>query len=126
MKDPESNPGAPLPAPEGQTSAWTPRRRNPPPPPNDTCMTELEAALARTYATQASCEELLVKQAHLLDVLFKRMVLRDIHSGFLFDDGTPRLDDDRLASALRTQHQCRGTVAALSLIRKRAKNAKSD
>ncbi len=80
---------------------------------------DIVAALENAHAADASCEDLLFAQAHLLDALFKRLVYRDIHSPWKYPDGTPKLDEDKLTLALRSQQLARTTINALSLVRAR-------
>ena len=76
-------------------------------------LTALMADLERSLESGADCTGMLYTQARVLDALFKRIVMRDIHSNYKFEDGVPRLKDDQINFALRAQKQCRATIEAL-------------
>ena len=79
---------------------------------------DITRELELSFESGADSELLLYTQARLLDAMFKRILLRDMHSVFADKNGVPFLQDEKVTMALRSQRQARQTVEALEAQRR--------
>lgn len=80
---------------------------------------DLACALRDNLAAQDDSDLMLYTQARILDAMFKRIVLRDMHGPYKDEHGIPFLRPESVNLALRSQKQCRTTLEALEAQRQR-------